>query len=47
MKRFTLIDDSRYDDVYMGGCVDSLGHINVLMNSLKKSRPAQDNERQQ
>jgi len=33
---FYLIDDSRYDDVYMGGCVDSLGHINVLMNSLKK-----------
>jgi hypothetical protein len=33
---FYLIDDSRYDDVYMSGCIDSLGHINVLMNSLKK-----------
>jgi hypothetical protein len=33
---FYLIEDPRYDDVYMGGCIDSLGHINVLMNSLKK-----------
>jgi hypothetical protein len=28
--------DSKYDDVYMGGCIDSLGHISVLINSLKK-----------
>ncbi len=28
--------DSQYDDVFMGACIDSLGHINVLMNTLKK-----------
>lgn len=28
--------ESKYDDVYLGGCVDSLGHISVLINSLKK-----------
>lgn len=28
--------DSKYDDVYLGGCVDSLGHVSVLINSLKK-----------
>lgn len=30
------VQESKYDDVYMGGCVDALAHINVLINSLKK-----------
>lgn len=29
-------DESKYDDVYMSGCIDSLGHVKVLINSLKK-----------
>jgi hypothetical protein len=33
---FSLIEDPRYDDVYIGGCIDSLAHVNVLINSLKK-----------
>lgn len=28
--------DSKYDDVYMSGCIDSIGHVSVLLNTLKK-----------
>lgn len=28
--------DSKYDDVYMSGCIDSVGHVSVLLNTLKK-----------
>ncbi len=29
-------EDSKYDDVFMGACVDALEHIKLLLNSLKK-----------
>lgn len=29
-------EDSKFDDVYMSACVDSLGHVSALMNVLKK-----------
>lgn len=29
-------NDSKYDDVYMSACVDSLGHVSALLNVLKK-----------
>lgn len=28
--------DSKFDDVYMSACIDSISHVQVLINALKK-----------
>ncbi|MES2382603.1 MAG: hypothetical protein V4538_16260 [Bacteroidota bacterium] len=28
--------DSKYDDVFLGGCIDAAGHVKLLLNTLKK-----------